>query len=129
MSKAVPWAGVVITTGKSTTERNSPIKAEQLQGNLSLIVIHRHHTVKVTASRGDEQGVGREGSFNFRSVCPGLFNRRPDHRDLFSPKQPSFARVRIQRGNRDAWNRNPAGPQRLVKQINGAADPINGQGT
>ena len=35
---------------QSTGKRNATIKAEQLEGNLSLIVIHRHHTVKVTAS-------------------------------------------------------------------------------
>ena len=98
--------GSVTGTGAHDRESESDIhrslKTDQLERNVSLIVIHRHDTVKLAGNRSLKQRIGRQRSDGIDADRLHSGHRRCDHCLFLRPKQSLLARVRIQRAETDS---------------------------
>ena len=59
-SNAVPWATLVRTIGRPKRHVHGAVHGQQLDRDVSLIVIHGHHGVELAVARAADQRVGRQ---------------------------------------------------------------------
>ena len=88
--------------GLAASHRNAPLESHQLQRDLPLVVVHRHHHVKVSRQCADEQRVRRVGTRHVPPSLPDhLLDGGLDHVHFLSPAQTKLAAVGVQRRYRD----------------------------
>ena len=75
MSKAVPWATLVRMIGRPKRDVHRAVHAQQLQGDVPLVVIHRHHRVEPPVAGVDHQRVGRQRALPAAGPRPGRARR------------------------------------------------------
>ena len=83
------------------------IKSKQLERNMPLIVIHRHHHIVHAFVALHEDGVRRARSDNMDTLRLHGGNRWGDDTDFFIAEQTVFTGVRVHSGYRDARLRIP----------------------
>ena len=112
---------------KSSRNGDALVKSLQLKGDLALVVIHGHHSVKIPVKGLDEQNIGRERSVSVNSHFPGLFNGRRNHIDFLPAAFSALAAVGIQGSQGKPRLLNAGILKRYVCQPYGSHDGIHCQ--
>ena len=112
---------------KSSRNGDALVKSLQLKGDLALVVIHGHHSVKIPVKGLDEQNVGWERSVGVNPHLPCLFNGRRDYINLFPAALSALAAVRIQGCQGKPGLLNTGILKGNIGQSYGSHDGIHGQ--
>ena len=75
---------------------DAALKTKQLHGDLSLIVVHGHDAVKLTAARPHKDSVRREWPACGDAQLQGGLNRGADDVNLLAAEQPALTGMGIQ---------------------------------
>ena len=107
MSNAVPWSGLVRTSGRPSVTLTPLLHAQVLHRDQALVVVHRHHHIKLTrlarlGARAHEHRVGRERALTSMPSTRAPRNGGRDDVDFFPAKQPAFTGMRVEPRHRDA---------------------------
>ena len=79
------------------------VHAQQLEGNMTLVMIHGDDGIKITIGGPYHQGVRWQGARDVQSGFLELGNSRLDHLLFFISKEPLFSRVRVERCHAQSW--------------------------
>ena len=97
-------------------DRDAHVEAEQLDRDLSLVVIHADRAVVVTVADLEVERVGGERPLAGDLQALRLPDRRGDDLDLLAADVAALAGVGIERRDRDPRSAEAGGPQGLVGQ-------------
>jgi hypothetical protein len=76
-------------------EGDASFEAQELGGDLALVVVHGDYGVEVTATGGDEESVGRVRAGYVDPVSLRAFDGWADEFYLFSAEETTFSGVRV----------------------------------
>jgi hypothetical protein len=99
--KAVPWSGEVRMKGRPSVTFTPSSKAQRLDRDQRLVVIHADRRVIARPCRGVEHRVGGERPGQADPSARAL-QHGGDHLDLLAPHLAAFARMGVQPRHRDA---------------------------
>src|SRR5690625_7561579 len=103
--------------GQANSDVDALLKAEVFDRDQPLIMVLRHHNIKLALARAHENRIARPGTADLNAFGPGFFNGRGNDEDFFIPKLSFFTGMRIQAGHRNARSFNP----RLLTKLMGEA--------
>ena len=102
MSKAVPWSGEVRTKGRPSVTLTAWSKAQRLDRDQRLVVIHAQGDVVGGAGLRVEQRVRRQRAACIDAVGDEALDRRRDDGDVLLAQRAFFAGMRVEPGNGQA---------------------------
>ena len=98
------------------------MKAQQLQRDMALVMVHREHGIKLTAQCADEYGIAGYRPAHVLSALAVGFDRGGNHLGVLAAEQPAFAGVRIERGHAHPRTLDPESAERRKGQFQNPRD-------
>ncbi len=109
--------------GEADGDVDPPFEADQLQRDMSLIVVHGDHSIEFAALEAVEERIGRVGAACLEPLGLRGLNCRRDFIDLFAAEQAALSGMGVQPGDSDPLFPRSQIAQRLMRQSDGRQDP------
>ena len=102
---------------EAAQQRDAPVEAHQLHGDLPLVVIHGQYRVEGAIAGADENGIRRIGAGSIETTRHGSLDGRFDDLDFLAAAIAAIAGVRVDGGHRNARTGNGGGAQAAISQF------------